>query len=119
MEIKVYISQPYSRDDCQYLTEIKNILYGMVNTQKVTFNFLTTRRCLWTSTAFDDLVQDISKLAEADFVIFSKDWKHDNRCLIEHEIVVRYDIPHCEIGEIKTFFGNYIHSAFIFAIKKH
>lgn len=112
MEIKVYISSPYMDYGYSRHRELKELLLSMVDDRKVTFTVLNLTRSLITVTAFDDLVRDISKIAEADFVIFDGNWKIDKRCLIEDEIVVRYGIPHCEAKSIKTFFRAYIDTAF-------
>lgn len=114
MVIKVYISQPYS--DKQYIEfgDIVDRLYAMIDNTKISFDSVSARRHAISITAFDGIVNDISNLGRADFVIFGEHWNIDKRCLVENEIVTRYGIPHCEVENLETFFKNYIFGAFKF-----
>ena len=44
------------------------------------------------------LGQDISDLAKCDLVIFARGWGEDKGCLVEREVVRRYDIPYFQYG---------------------
>lgn len=118
MTIKVYISQPYS--DKQYIeyVDIIDRLHAMIDNTKIRLDCVNARRSAISIITFDGLAKDISALGSADFVIFGENWRLDKRCLIEDEIVTRYDIPHCEVKDLETFFKNYISSAFKFDTKK-
>ncbi len=39
------------------------------------------------------LAESIRLLADADWVIFDKNWEQARGCMIEHEVAVRYGIP--------------------------
>lgn len=114
MTIKVYISQPPLPNLFAEFDVLVDRLYGMVDSRKISFDFVSSPRTISSRTAFDGLGNDISKLEAADFVIFGEHWNIDKRCLVENEIVTRYDIPHCEVENLETFFKNYIFGAFKF-----
>lgn len=116
MQIKVYISQPYHELGYEQYHDIIDRLRQLTDGQKVRFLALNPVRSFRSETAFDDLVEDIPKLAEADFIIFDEHWKLDRRCLVEDEIAARYGIPRCRVDEIETFFRNFICNAFKFKI---
>lgn len=114
MTIKVYISQPYSDKQCIEFMDILDRLHAMIDNTKIRLDSVNARRHAVSITAFDGLVDDISNLGRADFVIFCEKWQLDKRCLIEDEIVTRYGMPHCEVKDLETFFKNYIFGAFKF-----
>lgn len=114
MVIKVYISQPYYRRQTAELEDIRNRLYAMVGGKNISFGIVSKTRCEVSMMTFDGLINDLSNLGNADFVIFSEQWKTDRRCLVENEIVTRYGIPYCEVKDLEKFFKNYICGSFKF-----
>lgn len=43
------------------------------------------------------LSEAIKKIGNSNEVIFGKDWKYANGCIIEHEVCVRYGIKYYEV----------------------
>lgn len=119
MEIKVYISLPHNEKNCQRWGGIMRKLRGMVDGKRV---FLTSlgdvreRRPYLKDEELAEFITNAHHLTEVNFVVFGKGWETDKRSQIEHAVAVLYNIPHCGVEEIETFFRNYIASTFKFDI---
>lgn len=115
MEIKVYISLPHNERNCKCWRDIVWRLRRMVDGNRV---FISSCGDVRDRGSYHDeltrLVDDVRKIAEVNFVIFGNGWETDRRSRIEHAVAVLYNVPHCGVDEVETFFRNYIADTFKF-----
>lgn len=117
MEIKVYISLPHNKKNHDHWRDIVWRLRRMVNGKRVYISsFGETRLCgpYPDRDELGSLIARIHGITEVNFVVFGNGWEADRRSQIEHAVAVLYNIPHCGVDELETYFRNYIADTFRF-----
>ena len=95
MPIKLYISQPMrGREYDDIIRERKQLIAdAAVSLQADDIRPLETLHRNGKTKPLAMLVRSVEQMAEADAIIFARDWRDARGCRVEHFVASQYDIP--------------------------
>lgn len=110
MELKVYISLPCGERNTTRILEIRDKVESLVDKTRINVHVLNSGPSNFER--FEGLSKDVDKLFDADFVIFSPDWKSDYRCRAEMELVTANNILWINANVLESAVKNFAANAF-------